>query len=95
MSSKKKISLIAHKLLNNHSSSMLLSPGAAATVSAPFSTFPLCTLPSEATPTVIAPPLVSSASAAPCAVSVSIFFAQLAFVLKKKQFEKVQLAEGF
>jgi len=30
-----------------------------------------------------------------CAVSVSIFFAQLAFVLKKKQFEKVQLAEGF
>merc|ERR1740123_1667981 len=29
------------------------------------------------------------------AVGTSIFFAQLAFVLKKKQFEKVQLAEGF
>merc|ERR1712062_467353 len=30
-----------------------------------------------------------------CAIGTSIFFAQLAFVLKKKQFEKVQLAEGF
>jgi len=30
-----------------------------------------------------------------CALATSIFFAQLAFVLKKKQFEKVQLAEGF
>jgi len=30
-----------------------------------------------------------------CALSTSIFLAQLAFVLKKKQFEKVQLAEGF
>merc|ERR1719382_1994884 len=30
-----------------------------------------------------------------CALSVSIFLSQLAFVLKKKQFEKVQLAEGF
>merc|ERR1711948_101114 len=30
-----------------------------------------------------------------CALSVSIFLSQLSFVLKKKQFEKVQLAEGF
>merc|ERR1719229_1715585 len=30
-----------------------------------------------------------------CALSTSIFLAQLSFVLKKKQFEKVQLAEGF
>jgi len=30
-----------------------------------------------------------------CAIGTSIFFSQLAFVLKKKQFEKVQLAEGF
>merc|ERR1719264_1136637 len=30
-----------------------------------------------------------------CALATSIFFSQLAFVLKKKQFEKVQLAEGF
>eukprot|EP00415_Alexandrium_ostenfeldii_P003608 UN3608 len=30
-----------------------------------------------------------------CALATSIFLAQLAFVLKKKQFEKVQLAEGF
>merc|ERR1719245_1606156 len=30
-----------------------------------------------------------------CAICTSIFFSQLAFVLKKKQFEKVQLAEGF
>jgi len=30
-----------------------------------------------------------------CALSVSIFLSQLVFVLKKKQFEKVQLAEGF
>jgi apocytochrome f len=30
-----------------------------------------------------------------CALATSIFFAQLSFVLKKKQFEKVQLAEGF
>jgi len=30
-----------------------------------------------------------------CALGTSIFFSQLAFVLKKKQFEKVQLAEGF
>jgi len=29
------------------------------------------------------------------AVGFSIFIAQLSFVLKKKQFEKVQLAEGF
>jgi len=30
-----------------------------------------------------------------CAMTVSLFIAQLTFVLKKKQFEKVQLAEGF
>merc|ERR1740123_1958971 len=30
-----------------------------------------------------------------CAISFSIFLSQLSFVLKKKQFEKVQLAEGF
>eukprot|EP00440_Ansanella_granifera_P054121 gb/GFBE01058668.1/.p1 GENE.gb/GFBE01058668.1/~~gb/GFBE01058668.1/.p1 ORF type:complete len:440 (+),score=142.85 gb/GFBE01058668.1/:1-1320(+) len=30
-----------------------------------------------------------------CAIAFSIFIAQLTFVLKKKQFEKVQLAEGF
>jgi len=30
-----------------------------------------------------------------CAISISIFLSQLSFVLKKKQFEKVQLAEGF
>jgi len=30
-----------------------------------------------------------------CAFAISIFLAQLMFVLKKKQFEKVQLAEGF
>jgi len=30
-----------------------------------------------------------------CALSVSVFLSQLSFVLKKKQFEKVQLAEGF
>mmetsp|Transcript_58968 Transcript_58968/g.117941 ORF Transcript_58968/g.117941 Transcript_58968/m.117941 type:complete len:404 (+) Transcript_58968:157-1368(+) len=30
-----------------------------------------------------------------CALATSIFLAQLSFVLKKKQFEKVQLAEGF
>ncbi|CAK0879903.1 unnamed protein product [Prorocentrum cordatum] len=30
-----------------------------------------------------------------CGLSISIFLAQLVFVLKKKQFEKVQLAEGF
>ncbi|CAE8595037.1 unnamed protein product [Polarella glacialis] len=30
-----------------------------------------------------------------CALATSIFVAQLTFVLKKKQFEKVQLAEGF
>jgi apocytochrome f len=30
-----------------------------------------------------------------CALATSMFLAQLAFVLKKKQFEKVQLAEGF
>uniref|UniRef100_A0A7S3HBL8 Cytochrome f large domain-containing protein n=1 Tax=Spumella elongata TaxID=89044 RepID=A0A7S3HBL8_9STRA len=30
-----------------------------------------------------------------CALSFSIFLSQLSFVLKKKQFEKVQLAEGF
>lgn len=30
-----------------------------------------------------------------CALATSIFIAQLCFVLKKKQFEKVQLAEGF
>jgi apocytochrome f len=30
-----------------------------------------------------------------CAVATSLFICQLAFVLKKKQFEKVQLAEGF
>eukprot|EP00933_Yihiella_yeosuensis_P038256 TRINITY_DN321_c0_g1_i5.p1 TRINITY_DN321_c0_g1~~TRINITY_DN321_c0_g1_i5.p1 ORF type:complete len:450 (-),score=137.55 TRINITY_DN321_c0_g1_i5:167-1516(-) len=30
-----------------------------------------------------------------CAMATSIFIAQLSFVLKKKQFEKVQLAEGF
>jgi apocytochrome f len=30
-----------------------------------------------------------------CALATSIFIAQLSFVLKKKQFEKVQLAEGF
>jgi len=30
-----------------------------------------------------------------CALGTSIFVSQLAFVLKKKQFEKVQLAEGF
>merc|ERR1712113_960521 len=29
-----------------------------------------------------------------CAISISIFLSQLSFVLKKKQFEKVQLAEG-
>ena len=30
-----------------------------------------------------------------CAFAFSCFIAQLSFVLKKKQFEKVQLAEGF
>mmetsp|Transcript_79595 Transcript_79595/g.140494 ORF Transcript_79595/g.140494 Transcript_79595/m.140494 type:complete len:110 (+) Transcript_79595:2-331(+) len=30
-----------------------------------------------------------------CAIAFALFLSQISFVLKKKQFEKVQLAEGF